>query len=118
MPEQHDARWRDVQRVREVPVGGCGIRVHAGFAGAALARTEASIVVGEEVYAEVAEPRVELRPAAVADVAVVAVRYEDPGYIWCGASGGDDPRREGRGIGGLERDGSLVQCERSVRRIY
>src|SRR4051812_32886498 len=110
MAEQHDARWRDVQRVREVPVAGCGIRVHAGFARAALARTEASIIVGEEVYAEVAEPRVELRSAAVADVAVVAVRDEHPGRIWCSPSGGDDPCRERRGISGLERDGSLVQC--------
>src|SRR5215831_12092227 len=118
MAEQDNARWRNVQGIGEVSVRGRGIRIYAGFARTAFARAEASIVVGEQIHAEVPEPRVELGPPAIPDVAVIAVRDEHPRRVWRGPGGWDDPCGERRGISRLEGHGPFVKCEGRVRRIY
>jgi hypothetical protein len=118
MTEQDNVRWRNAQGIGEVSIRGRSVGIHAGFARAALAGAEASIVVREEVHAEVAEPGVELRPPTVPDVAIIAVRNEHPGRVWRAPSRRDDPCGKRCGISRLERHGPFAKGKRRVWWIY
>src|SRR4030095_4017743 len=117
MTEQIDARRWNVQRVGEVPVGGRRIGINTTFAWDSVARSVPAIIVCEQVHTKVAEPRVELRAPAVADVAEVSVRDEHPRRLRTSVRGGYDPRIERYGVRRWERDGLLLEREAALWRI-
>src|SRR5687768_4646627 len=108
MTEQDHARGRHAQRVRQVPVRRLCIGVHAGLARHAFTLAKPAVIVREEIYAEVAEPGVELRTTAEANVAVVPVRDEYPGSVRGGIRRGDYPCTERGRIGRPEPHHALI----------